>query len=66
MSDEITAVDFLTANEVAALLKIDRRTVIRLARAKKIPGKKIGQNWIFSSRKLREHIEGAPKQRAAQ
>lgn len=61
MPDEILPSDILTADEVAALLKVDRRTVIRLANAKKLPAKRIGRNWRFSSRKLREYLEGAPR-----
>ncbi len=37
--------DILTADETAALLKIGRRTAIRLFEKKEIPAKKVGKQW---------------------
>lgn len=42
MSDEI-----LTIKEVAKFLKVNERTVYRLAAAKKIPAFKVGNAWRF-------------------
>lgn len=42
MSDEI-----LTIKEVADFLKVNERTVYRLASSKKIPAFKIGNAWRF-------------------
>lgn len=42
MSDEI-----LTIKEVADFLKVNERTVYRLAAAKKIPAFKVGNAWRF-------------------
>jgi excisionase family DNA binding protein len=42
MSDEI-----LTIKEVAEFLKVNERTVYRLAAAKKIPAFKVGNAWRF-------------------
>ena len=41
------APEVLTMGEVAELLRVSSRTVSRLARAKKMPGKKIGKEWRF-------------------
>ena len=38
----------LTLDEVAAYLKVGKRTVYRLAAAKKIPAFKVGGSWRFS------------------
>ena len=42
MSDEI-----LTIKEVADFLKVNERTVYRLASSKKIPAFKVGNAWRF-------------------
>lgn len=36
-----------TADEVAKHLRLNPRTVMRMARAGELPGKKIGRNWLF-------------------
>uniref|UniRef100_UPI00218247B8 methylation-associated defense system helix-turn-helix domain-containing protein MAD1 n=1 Tax=Pseudomonas brassicacearum TaxID=930166 RepID=UPI00218247B8 len=38
----------LTLDDVAAYLKVGKRTVYRLAAAKKIPAFKVGGTWRFS------------------
>ncbi len=40
--------EILTLDEVAAYLKAGKRTVYRLAAAKKIPAFKVGGTWRFS------------------
>lgn len=40
--------EILTASELASLLKIDVRTIYRLARQGAIPGIKFGGSWRFS------------------
>lgn len=50
--------EILTLNEVAAYLKAGKRTVYRLAAAKKIPAFKVGGMWRFS----RADIDGWIKQ----
>lgn len=42
----------LTLDEVAANLKVGKRTVYRLAAARKIPAFKVGGTWRFSSADL--------------
>ena len=39
--------EIFTLDEVAAYLKVGKRTVYRLAAAKKIPGFKVGGMWRF-------------------
>jgi excisionase family DNA binding protein len=39
--------DVLTIREVADLLKINEKTVYKLAAAAKIPGVKVGGSWRF-------------------
>ena len=40
--------EILTASEAAALLKVHKRTVYRLAEDGIIPGSRIGHRWRFS------------------
>ena len=40
--------EILTLDDVAAYLKVGKRTVYRLAAAKKIPAFKVGGTWRFS------------------
>ena len=51
MSDEI-----LTIKEVAEFLKVNERTVYRLAAAKKIPGFKVGNAWRFKKAEIDQWI----------
>ncbi len=44
--------DILSVGEAAALLKLHRETVRRLARERKIPAFKVGGAWRFSARAL--------------
>ncbi len=39
--------DILTVDETAALLKIPRSSVYKLAQQGKIPAKKVGRHWRF-------------------
>lgn len=49
-SDEFDEV--LTADEAARLLKLSKKTVLRLARDGTIPGNKIGRVWRFRRSQL--------------
>lgn len=49
----------MTLDEVAAYLKVGKRTVYRLAAAKKIPAFKVGGTWRFSHRRLDQAAVGA-------
>lgn len=46
MKDETC--EILTLEDVAAYLKVGKRTIYRLAAAKKIPAFKVGGTWRFS------------------
>lgn len=47
MSKKISDSAILTIREVAEYLKVTKRTIYRLAAAKKIPGFKVGGMWHF-------------------
>lgn len=39
--------EILTVNEIADYLKVDTKTIYRLVKQKKIPGRKVGGTWRF-------------------
>lgn len=47
----------LTIKEVADYLKVNERTVYRLAGAKKIPAFKVGGNWRFQRSDIEQWIK---------
>ena len=51
MNDQI-----LTVKEVADYLKVNERTVYRMASATKIPAFKVGDSWRFKMSELEEWI----------
>jgi excisionase family DNA binding protein len=51
MSDEI-----MEPKEVAKLLKVNPRTVVRWAEQKKLPGFKLGDLWRFRREAIEEYI----------
>ena len=53
MGDQI-----LTVKEVADYLKVNERTVYRMASANKIPAFKVGGSWRFKLVKIEEWIKG--------
>ena len=46
-----------TLDEVAAYLKVGKRTVYRLAAAKKIPAFKVGGTWRFQRQEIDQWIK---------
>ena len=52
MSDEI-----MTVKDVAAYLKLNERTVYRMATSVKIPAFKVGTSWRFKREELEKWIE---------
>ncbi|WP_020405533.1 methylation-associated defense system helix-turn-helix domain-containing protein MAD1 [Hahella ganghwensis] len=52
MDDEI-----LTLKEVAEYLKVNEKTVYRLAADQKLPGFKVGHSWRFKKRDLDQWIQ---------
>ncbi|MAZ65508.1 MAG: DNA-binding protein [Kangiellaceae bacterium] len=57
MSDEI-----LTIKEVADYLKVNERTVYRLAAAKKLPAFKVGNTWRFNKKDIEIWISQQTKE----
>ena len=55
--------DFITVKECAELLKISTTTIYRLVRKGNLPGVKIGNQWRFSRRLVKKHVEGNFKKR---
>lgn len=49
--------DILTIDEAAKYLNLNKETIYKHVRSGDLPGKKIGNKWRFSKRKLREWIE---------
>jgi len=50
--------DILTIDEVAALLKIPRSSVYKLAQQGKIPAKKVGKHWRFHRGMIMNWVTG--------
>jgi len=48
--------EILTADETANYLKVDVKTVYRLVKQGKIPGRKVGGNWRFRKDVLDEWL----------
>jgi len=51
------AMELLTVDEAAEVLKLSVHMVRRLAAEGKIPGGKVGRQWRFSRRQLQEWVE---------
>ncbi|MBI2019056.1 helix-turn-helix domain-containing protein [Candidatus Daviesbacteria bacterium] len=49
--------EYLTPEEVAKILKVEKITIYRMCRAGKLPAVKFGKVWRISSKKLREVLE---------
>ena len=50
----------LTVSEVSEYLKLAESTVYRLAKEKKLPGRKVGGAWRFSRKGLEEWLMRSP------
>ena len=51
--------EVLTAEQAAALLQVDARTVAGLASRGELPGRKIGRKWRFSRQAILEWLASA-------
>jgi excisionase family DNA binding protein len=49
--------DIMTIKEVADYLKINEKTIYKLAKEKRIPAFKVGGNWRFKKNTIDEWIE---------
>jgi excisionase family DNA binding protein len=52
LGDVLTNRNFITVRELAVLLGVSDSYIRRLAREKKIPGKKKGRDWVITSDKV--------------
>ena len=50
--------DILTIDEAAALLRIPRSSVYKLAQQGKIPAKKVGRHWRFHRQTIVNWVAG--------
>lgn len=58
-SSEIDGIDrILDAAGAAGLLHVSTKTVLRLARAGELPGRKVGREWRFETYALLDHVAG--------
>lgn len=48
---------YLTIEEVAKILRVNKRTVYRLAKKGKIPAIKFGKSWRINFNKLEQFLE---------
>lgn len=59
--DGVVDVEVLTAGEAASLLRVSEKTLLRLARAGTLPGRKVGREWRFLRQELLRQLEtGSP------
>ena len=56
--------DTLRVEEVAALLRLNRKRVQTLARAGKLPASRVGRKWLFSRAKIEAMLGGQSPDRA--
>ncbi len=52
--------EVMNSGETAAFLRVNRDTVIREARAGRLPGRRIGKEWRFSRTALLEWLARGP------
>src|SRR6266478_5779807 len=48
LAQELAEPEVLTLGEAAALLRLPKEEVVRLAQSGKLPGRRIGKSWRFS------------------
>jgi excisionase family DNA binding protein len=53
--------DIWTVLDVAAALKLHKRTIYRLAKTKAIPARRIGGSWRFVRQDLIDYVKGGAK-----
>ncbi len=57
--------NILTLAQAGELLQLSTRTIVKLAVAGIIPGRKIGAQWRFLRTDLEEYVHGGTKQAAS-
>jgi molybdopterin-binding protein len=50
--------EYLTADEAASLLRLHVKRVQALARAGKLPGRRVGRRWLFPRTELASRLRG--------
>jgi excisionase family DNA binding protein len=58
MENDLHTVHFLTLAEIAELMHVSKRTVLRMIRSEKFPAFKVGSQWRISESQLIQWIEG--------
>jgi excisionase family DNA binding protein len=56
MSNKLS--DVLTVEQAAELLPLSTKTLKRLAQAKRVPSRRVGNQWRFSRRALMDWLAG--------
>jgi len=64
MQADITTV--MTVQEVADYLRVNQRTVYRLAATRRLPSFKVGANWRFKRADIERWIDGQMAENAAE
>jgi len=64
-NDEWRMTDIMTARDVAELLRLNERTVLRLAQSGRIPAAKIARRWRFRRNLVNDWLEGQMHQMPA-
>lgn len=57
--------NILTLAQASELLQISTRTIVKLAVAGTLPGRKIGAQWRFLRSDLEAYVHGGSKQKAS-
>jgi excisionase family DNA binding protein len=57
--------DVLTAEQLAAMLQVDEKTIARLAAHGEIPGRKIGRYWRFSREAILDWLATPERRKGA-
>ncbi|MBN2407656.1 MAG: PTS sugar transporter subunit IIA [Elusimicrobia bacterium] len=57
MKDNVKNTNILTTQELSIYLKLNEKTVLRLAQSGKIPGYKIGNQWRFNISAIDEYLQ---------
>jgi excisionase family DNA binding protein len=65
MENENITHDVLTLCEAAEFLRVHENTLLRLATAKKVPGRKVGGRWRFSREALQRFLDPSKAGKAA-
>lgn len=55
-----TSLEVLTTDQAAELLQVSTRTVLDLARSKRLPGQKVGRAWRFCRSDVLAYVRGEP------